>query len=153
MAYCIKCGVKLEDSEKECPLCRTVVYHPDIQPTNDAVPPYPEEHTLLLSQMNKKYKILITSIIIFIPTILTLICDYKINSRFVWSDIVVSSVCFLYCLIFIPLIFPKKDILLYLGFDFSALTLFQWYISYTTGGNWFFPFAFPLICSLALITI
>lgn len=153
MAYCIKCGVKLEDSEKKCPLCSTVVYHPDIKQPENAVPPYPEEHTLLLRQMNKKYKILIISIIIFIPTLLTLICDYKINSEFVWSDIVVSSVCFLYCLIFIPLIFPKKDTLLYLGIDYSALAVFQWYLSYTTGGSWFLPFAFPLICSIALITI
>lgn len=153
MAYCVKCGVKLEDSEKECPLCRTVVYHPDIQPPDNVVPPYPEEHTILLREMNKKYKILISTIIIFIPTLLTLICDYKINSELIWSDIVVSSVCFLYCLIFIPLIFPKKDVLLYLGIDYSALFLFEWYLSYTINGKWFFPFALPLTCSIALITI
>ncbi len=153
MAYCIKCGVKLEDSEKKCPLCRTVVYHPDIKLPDNAVPPYPEEHIILLRQMNKKYKIIIATIIIFIPTLLTLICDYKINSEFVWSDIVLSSVCFLYCLIFIPLIFPKKDTLLYLGIDFSALLLFQWHLSYTTGGHWFFSFAMPLILSAELITM
>ena len=28
--YCINCGVKLADSEKRCPLCGTVPYHPDI---------------------------------------------------------------------------------------------------------------------------
>ena len=28
--YCIKCGAKLESSEKICPLCETKVYHPDI---------------------------------------------------------------------------------------------------------------------------
>ena len=29
--YCIKCGVELGNSEKQCPLCKTVVYHPDFQ--------------------------------------------------------------------------------------------------------------------------
>ena len=28
--YCVKCGVKLADSEKQCPLCQTLVFHPDI---------------------------------------------------------------------------------------------------------------------------
>ena len=29
--YCVKCGVKLADSEKICPLCGTKAYHPDIE--------------------------------------------------------------------------------------------------------------------------
>ena len=32
--YCIKCGVKLADTEKKCPLCGTVVYHPEFPPQN-----------------------------------------------------------------------------------------------------------------------
>lgn len=153
MAYCIKCGVKLEDSEKQCPLCQTVVCHPDIKQPDNAVQPYPTEHIILLREMNNKYKIIIATICIFIPAILTFICDYKINSEIVWADIVFSSVCFLYSLIFVPLIFPKKDTLIYIGVSFAALLLFLWYLSYTINGNWFFPFALPLICSIALITI
>ena len=46
--YCVKCGVKLEDTEKMCPLCGTVVFHPDIKrdeverlyPENN----YPKQH-------------------------------------------------------------------------------------------------------------
>ena len=29
--YCIKCGVKLAQGEKRCPLCNLRVYHPDIE--------------------------------------------------------------------------------------------------------------------------
>ncbi|MCM1133663.1 MAG: DUF6320 domain-containing protein [Ruminococcus flavefaciens] len=152
MAYCVKCGVKLEDSEKQCPLCRTAVYHPDIKIPDSAVQPYPEEHIILLREMNNKYKIIIATICIFIPAILTFICDYKINSEIIWADIVFSSVCFLYSLIFIPMIFTKKDVLVYLGADFSALLLFMWYMSFTLGQNWFLPFAMPLILSAVLIT-
>lgn len=39
--YCVNCGVKLEDTEKRCPLCQTVCYHPDIlRPA--AKPLYPD---------------------------------------------------------------------------------------------------------------
>lgn len=153
MAYCVKCGVKLEDSEKKCPLCQTVVCHPDIKIPDNAIQPYPEEHTILLREMNNKYKIIIATICTFIPAFMTLICDYKINSgQILWADIVFSAVCFLYCLIFVPLIFTKKDVLVYIGIDFGALLAFVWYISFTLGKNWYFPFAFPLMLSIILIT-
>ena len=40
--YCIKCGVELADSEKCCPLCGTVPFHPDI-PREEGKPLYPPE--------------------------------------------------------------------------------------------------------------
>ena len=39
--YCIKCGVKLSDNQKSCPLCGTVVFHPEVMPNGD--PLYPAE--------------------------------------------------------------------------------------------------------------
>ncbi|MDE5619686.1 MAG: hypothetical protein K2I80_04065 [Ruminococcus sp.] len=151
MAYCVKCGVKLEDSEKKCPLCQTVVYHPDIQEVTDAVSPFPEEYEIKQKKMGSKLKLIIATIIVFLPTFLTLICDYSINSRIVWSDIVISSVCLLYCFIFVPLIFRRKNIFFYLFTDFAALLLFQWYIALTTGGSWFTGFSLPFTCSVMLI--
>ena len=38
--YCVNCGVQLADTEKSCPLCGTVCYHPDIS-RPAAVPLYP----------------------------------------------------------------------------------------------------------------
>ena len=38
--YCIKCGVKLADTEKRCPLCSTIVCHPDFESISDR-PLYP----------------------------------------------------------------------------------------------------------------
>jgi hypothetical protein len=41
--YCVKCGVKLEDTEKMCPLCGTMVFHPDIK-RDDVERLYPENN-------------------------------------------------------------------------------------------------------------
>ena len=43
MAYCVNCGVKLEESLEKCPLCNTPVYHPDMNPEKKVKSPYPEE--------------------------------------------------------------------------------------------------------------
>lgn len=151
MAYCVKCGVRLEDSEKKCPLCQTVVYHPDLQPVVNAKTPFPKKNEAEVKKMSMRFKLLIATIIILLLTVLTLICDYSINSKIVWSDIAVSSVVFAYCVIFIPLIFQRKDALLYLTIDFLSLLLLQWYIEHTTGGAWFVGFALPATCSVMLI--
>ena len=43
MAYCVNCGVKLEETLTKCPLCNTPVYHPQEEKTEKKVPPYPSE--------------------------------------------------------------------------------------------------------------
>ncbi|MBO5164322.1 MAG: hypothetical protein J6B75_07765 [Ruminococcus sp.] len=151
MAYCVKCGVKLEDSEKKCPLCQTVVYHPDLPPAVNAKTPFPKEHLAEVKKMSMRFGLMTATLIILLLCVLTLICDYSINSKIVWSDIAVSSVGLAYCVIFIPLIFPRKKALTYLTVDFLALLLFQWYIEHTTDGAWFFGFALPATCSAMLI--
>lgn len=151
MPYCIKCGVKLENSESECPLCQTKVYHPDLVQTDHAIPPFPIEAEHSSNKIRYKYKILIATFIILHPTLLTVICDYSINNRIVWSNIVVAAVLLIYSIIFIPLIFQKKDIFYYLSFDFAALLLFQKYISSVFSGKWFLAFSLPLTCSVMLI--
>ena len=38
--YCVRCGAELSDSEEKCPLCGTIVFHPDI-PRPQGEKPYP----------------------------------------------------------------------------------------------------------------
>ena len=40
--YCIKCGVRLADTENKCPLCGTVPFHPEIT-REEAEPLYPRD--------------------------------------------------------------------------------------------------------------
>ena len=151
MAYCIKCGVELKDSEKKCPLCQTVVYHPEVKQLMNVKPPFPKEVEIYHQKMKNKFKIFIATIIIFLSAFLTMICDYSINSRIIWSNIVLSSICLIYCFIFIPMIIHKKNVFLYLIIDFILLLLFQWYIAYTTGGTWFTGFSLPVTSSVMFI--
>ena len=55
--YCVKCGVELADGEKQCPLCGTRVYHPDIQ-TNEAFPPYPRGESTPLTLKQRRFSTL-----------------------------------------------------------------------------------------------
>ena len=40
--YCVNCGVQLADSQKRCPLCSTVLFHPELsQPEGEQL--YPKD--------------------------------------------------------------------------------------------------------------
>lgn len=153
MPYCVNCGVKLGDSEEKCPLCQTVVYHPDIPKPEQAKPPYPKNTSYIPQKMKPKFKLEIATIILFLPTLLTLVCDYSINSRIVWSGIVFGAVCLLYCVIFFPLIFGKREPIIYLIPDFVMLLLFEKYLEYATNGTWFWEFALPVTSSIMFLVL
>ena len=43
MAYCVNCGVKLEETLSKCPLCNTPVYPKEMFVADEKAPPYPQE--------------------------------------------------------------------------------------------------------------
>ena len=87
--YCIQCGVKLADTEKRCPLCGTVPFHPDI-PREKGTPLYPPDR-YPRQQVSRKGVLGVVTILLMIPMLITLICDLGINARITWSGYVIGA--------------------------------------------------------------
>ena len=81
--YCVKCGVELADSEKKCPLCGTVVYHPDIKQGAAKTPYPPYEYTG--NRVNPKGILLVMSIFFCMIALMAFVIDFKLNGKLVWS--------------------------------------------------------------------
>ena len=111
--YCINCGVKLADSEKRCPLCGTVPYHPDIvRQEGEALYPqdrYPAVH------VSKAATLGAVTILMLIPVFVTLICDLSIHARVTWSGYVAGAIALVYIAgvlpqaTFLNLRMPERD--------------------------------------------
>ena len=94
MSYCVNCGVKLSDSEKQCPLCHTKVINPnDLNPTYH---PVYSEKVDVRKKINVKY---LTSMFVLIFLCIGLIClstDLIINKGVIsWSVFCVVSLIYL----------------------------------------------------------
>ena len=74
--YCIKCGVKLAEHQKHCPLCSTVVFHPEIQPTGES--PYPAQRQPA-PQLRSQVALVIVTTLFLMPLLITLLCDTQIR--------------------------------------------------------------------------
>lgn len=140
--YCIKCGVKLADTEKKCPLCHTVVFHPDIiQP--DAVPLYPEEHMPAPQVSSRVTKIIIATA--FLQALLiSLVCNLQISHAVTWSGFVIGGLLLSYFIIFFPGWFRRPNPVIFVPCDFAATAVYLLYIDLAVGGHWFLSFAFPV---------
>ena len=94
MSYCVNCGVKLSPSEKECPLCHTLVINPN-ERKNEYHPIYPNRLEIR-KKINIKFLI---KIIIFSSLIMGLIClitDIIISKgKISWSVFCVVSLIYL----------------------------------------------------------
>ena len=92
--YCIKCGVELADSERVCPLCGTRVFHPDL-PCGQGEPPYPPDEHPRHEEVSRIGVMFVVSVCMLLPAVISVLCDWRINGRIIWSGFVVGGLALL----------------------------------------------------------
>ncbi len=146
--YCIKCGVELADSEKDCPLCGTAVYHPDLY-IRHTPSLYPDVHDKK-KKVSRKGIIFILSLICVIPVIVLFLVDINITPGVSWSGIANLGIVLLYAVMVLPLWFDRPNAVIFVPLDFVLAGGYLLYIDAYFDGGWFLSFAFP-ICGVFLI--
>ena len=147
--YCMQCGVKLADTEKICPLCGTVCYHPDI-PRPQAKPLYPQNRQPQ-PQVSPSGVMSALTILFLIPVLITLLCDLRINGTVTWSGYAAGAIALAYEIFLLPGWFRRPNPVIFVPCGFTAVGLYLLYIDLHTGGGWFLSFAFPLVGGLCVI--
>ena len=147
--YCVKCGVALGDTEKQCPLCNTPVYHPEIA-REDVEPLYPHD-SMPPKQPHPWGILLIVSILFLLPISICLTADLRINGQLNWSGYVIGVLLMLYTMIVLPCWFRKPNPVIFTPVSFAAIALFLLYVCLANDGSWFLHFAFPVTGFLGLL--
>ncbi len=146
--YCVKCGVKLAESESSCPLCGTKVYHPDI-PREKKEGAYPaDKYPKAIS--SKKVSAIVFTVIFALPVITVLLCDMHIYGKITWSGYVIGAILWTYVSAVLPMWFKSPNPVIFVPCSFVAAGLYVLYIDLAVGGRWYLSFAFPLIGIIGL---
>ncbi len=148
--YCIKCGVKLMEENKPCPLCNTVPYHPDIEAV-EATPLYPADRFPPAQVSPKGALIVISTIVFLMPMVITLLCDLQISGQVTWSGYVIGALLSLYVMCVLPYWFRKPNPVVFVPCGFAAVGVYLLYINLATGGAWFLSFALPIVGWIGLV--
>lgn len=147
--YCIKCGVKLEDTEKKCPLCNTVVFHPELK-REDVRPLYPSGKFPESKPKSKAFNGVIL-ILFFIPLLVSLISDFQGDRVLSWFWTVAGALVLGYIIIGLPLWFKNPNPVIFVPCDFAAVITYLLYINLITDGGWFLSFALPISAGAGVI--
>ena len=148
--YCVNCGVKLEDTETKCPLCGTVVYHPEIT-RPDARPLYPKNK---MPDIKAGTKAMCGAVIILflIPLAVCFFADLLFDGTLDWFGYAAGALIDAYIMFALPLWFNKPSPVIFVPCYFVTTGLYLLYINLSTSGNWFLSFAFPVTGGICLIT-
>ncbi len=147
--YCVNCGVKLADSQKKCPLCGTVAWHPEIH-REPGDPMYPE-NSMPEPQLSPRSAQIIATAAFLLPGLITFQCDLRISGGITWSGYVIGALMAAYCVFVLPHWFRRPNPALFCAVDFAAGGLYLLYINQVTAGDWFATFALPVTAALGLI--
>ena len=145
--YCVKCGVKLGENEKKCPLCGTVAFHPEVtrESVEDA---YPHGR---VPEINKSFvSAVVLTVMFIIPVVTVLLCDLKVYGKVTWSGYVVGALLLTYIAAVLPTWFRSPNPVIFVPCAFAAAGCYVLYIDLATDGGWFLTFAFPIIGCIGL---
>ena len=151
--YCIKCGAKLSDGQKVCPICETEVYHPGF--------PFAEENTypkipFESEEINRKGLLFVITMLFLVPLLLPIFLELDWRSDVSWSGYVAGGTLIFYNMFIMPYWFKKPNPVIFTPITFALIIGLLLFICYKTGGftpegNWFMSFAFPVAGSLGII--
>lgn len=147
--YCMRCGVKLADTEKECPLCGLPVFHPElVREAEEPLYPPHREPNYEVSPVGGR---IIVTTAFLLAALITLVCDLQLSRAMTWSGFVVGALMVCYVTAVLPTWFRRPNPVVFVPCDFVALGLYLLYINLVTGGHWFLSFAFPMVGAVGLI--
>ena len=149
--YCVKCGVKLADTEKKCPLCDTVVCHPDVkQEKVDSLYPAKKMPKTTSGRAFLSGGILI---LFMIPLISTFFADYSIDKKLDWWFFAGGGIALAYLIIALPMWFEKANPVIFIPCDFVGAGLYLLYINLALNDNWFLTFVLPILAGILVIVM
>ena len=149
--YCVKCGVRLQEGVKACPLCGTPVWCPEAGERESAAT-YSDRYPVFSRQKRLTVMASLT-----VGLLAAMIACFSIARNTTggmgWSFYVIVGTAAFYCAFLLPLWFPKPHPMIFVPVAFLSVCLLLLFISGYTGGRWFLSFAFPLTGIVAVLTI
>lgn len=145
MAYCVNCGVKLEETLTKCPLCNTPVYHPQEEKTEKKVPPYPSERGTV--EKVKRTDLAILLIVLFGSTAVGCgLLNLFVYKGSLWSLYVIGA-CLVFLVFSIPImVYRKLPYILMVLIDGCAVLFYLALVAWVNHEmDWYVQIAVPII--------
>ena len=149
--YCVKCGVRLQEGVKACPLCGTPMWCPEAgerEPSAAYSNRYP-----VISRQKRLTGMASLTVVLLAAMVACLSIALNTTGHMGWSFYVIVGTLAFYLIFLLPFWFQKPHPMIFVPAAFLSACLLQLSVCLYTGGRWFWTFAFPLTGILAILTI
>lgn len=151
MSYCVNCGVELDSSLNECPLCNTPVINPNIADAKVSAASYPESKGQVEVVKRKDLGILL-SVVLSATSITCLLLNLLVFKNSLWSFMVIGICICLFFFAFPAVIYTKSPIYLSLLADGAAVGVYLYLITYlTSDSTWFWQLGLPIVAMVTAL--
>ncbi len=152
MSYCVNCGVELDASLRECPLCHTPVINPKTRDKDIPPSPYPDNKGQVETVRRKDLGILL-SVVLTATSVTCLLLNLLVFDHSRWSLLVIG-ICFcLFVFTFPAVYYRRMPPALSLFADGMAVAVYLYMIAcLTPSAQWFWELGLPITALITLCT-
>lgn len=159
MPYCVNCGVELDASAKECPLCSTPVLNPaDVLRAKGAYgergekaevcPPFPKEKGQVESVSRKDLGVLLSMVVLATAVTCGLLNAFVFRGA-LWSLAVIGACGILWVMMVPAVIYREMPIYFSLLLDGAAVALYLYMLTFQIGSSgWFWGLGLPVTAAV-----
>ena len=157
MSYCVNCGVELDASARECPLCNTPVWNPRElakRPGQDqasAQTPFPREKSQVESANKKEFGLLMSMVVL--ATAATCgILNALVFQGTLWSLAVIGACGVLWVILIPVMIYTKQPIYVSFLYDGAVVVIYLYMLTFQVGRKeWFLGLGLPITVMVTAI--
>ncbi len=152
MSYCVNCGVELEKSQRQCPLCAVEVVNPREPHDPDLPKPYSVHIVSVQARLERRYMAWIATILMILAVVVCAMANLVYDGAITWSAYVIASLALVWVVLMFPLlaagIHPAVMVLL----DACAVLAFLYVLNEVdTTADWYMQLAMPQVLLYGVI--
>lgn len=151
MSYCVNCGVELDGSLKDCPLCNTPVINPKELVKEQKKSPFPKEKVPVEMVKRKDMGILVSIVLASIA----LTCaglNVLVFKNTYWSVTVIGACMLLWVILLPEIIYHKLNVYLAVVLDGLAVIIYLYLLTWLTSSNdWFYGVAVEIVIFITIL--
>lgn len=154
MSYCVNCGVELDVSTGECPLCNTPVLNPrEIEKyaagmgkgaAGQAGLPFPREKGQVETVKKKDLGVLL-SMVVLASAVTCGVLNALVFQETLWSLAVIGACAVLWVIMIPAVIYVKQSVYVSLLLDGAAVAAYLFMLTFQVGSSeWFWGLGLPI---------
>ena len=152
MSYCVNCGVELNPSTQNCPLCGTKVVNPKSPPDTELPPFFPTYRPEVAPVPRRAVALLMTAMLASV-SMCCLLLNLALKPQMKWSLFVAGAAAMLWVWLVLPLL-VNRWVPLWgrLTIDVGAVAVYVAFIALAMDGwEWFLGLAVPILGVAAVV--